>query len=109
MLRTLMAASTLAVVAPVVLAAPAQADTPDCVSRAEFRAVQKGWSITRVANRFDVTGVQTYYASGDASIDWPAYQSRKYNPCPKYSGVYVDFEKEAGDVWRVVSKSAYWS
>ncbi len=60
-------------------------------------------------HRFDVTGVQTYYASGDASIDWPAYQSRKYNPCPKYSGVYVDFEKEAGDVWRVVSKSAYWS
>ena len=108
MLKTLLAASSLAVAAPVVLAAPAQAETPTCASKSEFRAVQKGWSITRVAHRFDIDGKQISYSSGDSSIDWPAYQSRTYKPCAKYSGIYVDFEKEAGDVWRVVSKSAYW-
>src|SRR3712207_3125976 len=78
MLRTLLAASSLAVAAPVVLASPAQAETPTCASKSEFRAVQKGWSITRVAHRFDIDGKQISYSSGDSSIDWPAYQSRTY-------------------------------
>ena len=111
MLKSLLSAATVTagLVAPIALVAtPANADTPTCVSKSEFRAVQKGWSITRVANRFDRNGNQTYYDSGDPSIDWPAYQSREYKPCRRYSYVSVSFEKEAGDVWRVTSKSAYW-
>lgn len=33
-------------------ASPASADTPKCVSKAELRAVEKGWSMERVTNRF---------------------------------------------------------
>ena len=111
MFKSLLTAATVTagLIAPVALTvAPAQADTENCVSRAEFRAVKKGWSITRVHNRFDVPGKQTYYASGDAEYDIPAYQSREYNGCPKYSYVSVSYEKKQGGVWRVDSKTAYW-
>ena len=111
MLKSLLTAAvaTSGLLAPVALgAAPAQADTPSCVSKTEFRAIKKGWTLQRVANRFDVPGRQSSYMSGDASIDWPAWQSRDYKPCTRYSYVSVDFEKPAGGKWRVSSKSAYW-
>jgi hypothetical protein len=100
---------SLTVLAPVGLAAsPAAADTETCVSRTEFRRVERGWSIARVRRVFDVTGRQSYFASGEPSIDWPATQGREYRPCTRYSYVSVDFEKYRGDVWRVTGKSAYW-
>jgi hypothetical protein len=111
MLAKLLSASTLTagLLAPLVLVpAPAQADTPTCVSRAEFRAVKRGWSIQRVVNRFDVRGRQEYVDSGDPEYDIPAFQSRDYRACPDHSSVWLSFEKESGDVWRVTSKSAYW-
>ena len=104
------AALSVAALTPVVLtAAPASADTPDCVSKAEFRAVQRKWSQDRVINRFDVPGRQVWFASGDPSLDIPASQSREYRPCSKYSYVSVSFERKRGDVWRVVSRTAYWA
>ncbi len=100
---------TVGLVAPLALAvAPAQADTPHCVSKSEFRAVKKGWTITRVANRFDVPGRQSYFDSGSPEYDIPAYQSRDYRACSDYSAVWLSFEKDPGQKWRVTSKSAYW-
>jgi len=92
-------------VAPLALSAPAQADTPTCVSKPEFNKVQKGWSITRVRNLFDVPGKQVSFISGDAYSN--ASQSREYKPCTQYSTVMIDYERKAG-VWRVTSKYAYW-
>ncbi len=112
MLTKLLAASTLTVglVAPLALTvAPAQADTPRCVSKSEFKAVKRGWTITRVANRFDVPGHQTFFDSGDPDLDIPAYQSRDYSACPDFSSVWLSFEKEPGEKWRVSSKAAYWA
>lgn len=100
--------SAIAAVASIGVVAPASADTPRCVSRAEFRAVKDGWSITRVYNRFDVTGSQDWYEAGDREYDWPAMQGRSYRACTSYGTVYVEFERYPGDVWRVTSKSAYW-
>jgi hypothetical protein len=84
----------------------ALADTPGCVTKQEFRRVEKGWAIKRVHRLFDTKGNQTYFASG--SPYYPAEQWREYRPCPKYSYVTVDYKKRQG-VWRVSSKSAYWS
>src|SRR3712207_2169074 len=111
MLTKLLAASTLTVglVAPLALTvAPASADTPTCVSKAEFKAVKRGWTITRVANRFDVPGKQTFFDSGDPTYGIPAFQSRDYTACPDSSSVWLNFEKKSGDKWRMTSKSAYW-
>ena len=87
--------------APLAVAAPASADTENCVSRLEFKKVQKGWSMKRVHRVFDVGGKQYYFYSG--------YQGREYRACqsPEYSIVNVDYVKKAG-VWRVESKFAYW-
>lgn len=111
MLAKLLAPSTLTVglLAPLMLVvAPAQADTPNCVTKAEFRAVKRDWSMQRVVNRFDVPGRQEFVDSGSPEYDIPAFQSRLYRPCPDHSSVWLSFEKESGDVWRVTSKSAYW-
>ncbi len=111
MLTKLLVASTLSagLVATLAFAvAPARASTPHCASKAEFRAVANGWTITRVAHRFDVPGRQTYFDSGTPARDIPAYQSRVYHPCPDDSGAWLSFEKEPGTKWRLTSKSAYW-
>jgi hypothetical protein len=79
----------------------AVADTPGCVSKAEFRSVKNGWAMKRVHRVFDTKGKQTFFTNG--------YQSREYRPCknPTFSFVIVNYEKTAA-VWRVTSKSAYW-
>jgi hypothetical protein len=107
-MRKLAILAAMAAATSIGVVAPASADTPRCVSRAEFRAVKDGWSITRVYNRFDVTGSQDWYQAGDREYDWPATQGRSYRACTRYGTVFVDFERYPGDVWRVTSKSAYW-
>ncbi len=91
--------TTLAVaLAPILISAPAHADTPDCVTKSEFRAVKKGWSMKRVHNRFDVAG-RLVFQSG-------TYKSREYRPCrnPRYSYISVNYNRG-----RVYSKSAYFN
>jgi hypothetical protein len=83
----------------------AMADTPGCVTRTEFRNVEKGMRIGRVHDRFDTNGRQDYYWS--ATSYSPAAQGRHYNACTRYGTVYVDYERRNG-VWKVTSKSAYW-
>jgi hypothetical protein len=84
--------------APLLIAPPASADSPGCVTRSEFRAVRNGWNLHRVHNKFDTSG-RLEFASG-------AYKSREYRPCnnPRYSYVSVSY-----DHGRVYSKSAYWN
>lgn len=93
-----------------VTAAPAQAaDSPRCVSRAEFRQVRKGMPIKRVHRIFDIRGKQSVYLPGyPGPHGWPAEQWRDYRPCSSRWGyVQVDFERRKG-VWRMVRKSAFW-
>lgn len=99
------AAATGLVVAPLTVAAPAQADTPKCVSKPEFSKVKKGWAISRVQKVFDISGKQTYYMG--ASPYYPASQSRDYNACSQYGTVSIDYEKKSG-VWKVTQKYAFW-
>jgi hypothetical protein len=100
-------ATAVALAPGIIVAAPAVADTPGCVTKAEFGAVAKGWSMKRVHNKFDTRGKQTWYMSG--SKYFPAEQSREYRACvhPTWSSVNVDYAKKSG-VWRVTSKYAYW-
>jgi hypothetical protein len=94
-----------------VLATPADAAIGDnrCITRAEFRAVTKGTTITRAHNVIDYRGSQTWYSSGyPGEYGWPAEQSREYRQCgSKYGSASVDYQKQDG-VWRVSSKYAYW-
>ncbi|HZC51408.1 MAG TPA: hypothetical protein VE441_02780 [Mycobacterium sp.] len=87
--------------------APAMADTPGCVTKAEFHSVAKGWSMTRVHNRFDTAGRQSWFFGATAYS--AAEQGREYRAChhPTYSIIEVDYKKKSG-TWRVTSKSAYW-
>lgn len=98
MRKTLAAvATTLAVVAtPILISAPAEAGTPGCVTKSEFRAVKKGWSMERVHHRLDTSG-RLVSQSG-------AYRSREYRACrhPRFS--YISLSYDHG---RLDYKSAY--
>ena len=82
-------------VAPLALSAPAQADTPTCASKPEFNKVQKGWSITRVRNLFDVPGKQVSFISGDAYS----------NASPKSAGKTAKLYTIKDGVKKVVAKA----
>lgn len=99
------AASVALIATPILTAAPAQADTPGCVSRNEFGLVKKGWTKARVHRLFDTSGQQYYYSS--AQYGFPAEQWREYDGCPEYSWIDVDYVKRNG-VWYVTSKDAIW-
>ncbi|CAA9356521.1 MAG: hypothetical protein AVDCRST_MAG34-2136 [uncultured Nocardioidaceae bacterium] len=104
MLKRLVTATALALAIPMTVAIPtAFADTPKCVSKAEFRAVKMGWGMPRVHNRFDIKGQQTYVGYG--------YQNREYRACTKSYGyhgtVWVDYERSNGK-WKVSGKYAAW-
>ena len=90
--------SAFAVAMPLMSASPASADTPGCVTKREFRGVEKGWSIERVHRRFDTAG-RLEFVSG-------AYKSREYRPCrhPRYSYISISY-----DHGRVDYKSAYFN
>jgi hypothetical protein len=100
-------ASALVFVPLTVVAPSAMADTPGCVTKAEFQAAVKGWSIQRVHNKFDTHGAQEWFFSATAYT--PAEQTRECRACahPSYSLVSVDYEKRSG-VWRLTSKMAFW-
>lgn len=95
------AASALSVGGAVVMASPASADTPTCVSKSEYRNVKNGFAKTRVHRMFDVSGKQemTYNVGGDH------YESRSYRPCsdPRWGTVWIDYRNG-----KVTSKMAMW-
>ena len=104
MIKRLLIVAALAVTVSGVAVVPdASADTPRCVSRKEYRAVKKGWTMPRVHDRFDVKGRRAFIMDG--------YQSREYRACTVSSGVHgtvwVEYERSGG-TWRVTNKMAVW-
>jgi hypothetical protein len=106
----LLAGSTT-VVGTTSLATPAEAHVRPCVSKAEFRKVERGFRIRRVHRIFDVRGTQYYFFG--ATPYSRAEQGRQYRACTHawrggpHGTVYVDYRKRRG-TWRVISKSAFW-
>ncbi len=86
--------------APLVLASPAWADTPGCVTRAEFKKVSKGMTQQRVTRIFDDPGKLSSYYDYDGVV----YTTRDYNPCAKDASVSVDYKNG-----RVTSKYGFWA
>jgi hypothetical protein len=93
--------AALALGSTVVAITPASADTPGCVSKAEFRKVHKGMTRQRVQRIFDTKGhqVYTWWISGDH------YSGREYRACrhPQWSIVSIDYVNG-----KVDAKFAYW-
>lgn len=123
--------------APALLvASPAEAAnaTPGCITRAEFRAVKRGMTLTRARRIIGATGRVTSasdYSDGDG---WRSVEFRQCRRSWSWSSVSFDFEKTEREVWvsdwycddwgcedwggwetrysqpfRVTSKYAYWS
>jgi hypothetical protein len=88
-----LAAALGAIMVSGLAAGPASGDTPRCVTRKEYKKVEKGWSKKRVKRVFD-TGGKLFYDIGGTT-------TRKYNACG-YGTVYVDYENG-----RVTGKDAF--
>jgi hypothetical protein len=95
----------VAIAAALALAGFAQADTPGCVTKSEYRHVHKGDSIRRVHRIFDTRGrLQEKGTSGG----YPA-KLRIYKACGSPSStVAVQYHKKPSGVWRLAAKSAVW-
>jgi hypothetical protein len=74
---------------------PAQADTPGCVTKGEFKRAKKGMKQVRVHRIFDTSGFDT--GLGDL-------ETRHYDPCAAGGIVQVVFR----DNGRLKSKSGNW-
>lgn len=99
--RALAAAALSLGLSPLVAVAPAQADTPGCVTRTEFSKVVRGMTMPRVHRIFDTRGVENFRGFGSTT--------REYTPCTdrEWGFVNVSYERRGG-LWRVTSKFAYW-
>lgn len=104
-MKKFLAALALAGVGATLPSAPAQAGTPGCASKREFRSIHRGDSITLVANRFDATGRVEAEGSGWRWMEYRACSSGDWN-------VHVYYSRRPGPngvvALRVSSKSAYW-
>ncbi len=101
MLRLIPLAAAIA--AALALAGVAQADTPGCVTKREYRHVHKNDSIRRVHRIFDTRG---WLQEKGTSGGYPA-KLRFYKACPSapYSTVAVGYHKKADGVWRLAEKT----
>ena len=104
LIRPLAATGTglvLAAGSVMVAGSPAAADTPGCVSKAEFHKIRKNMQRERVHRIFDTNGRQTstFWIGGDH------YSTRDYRACqhPRYSIVSIDYANGHVD-----GKFAYW-
>lgn len=112
-LAALLVAAGMAV--PVFVAAPASADTPTYVSKAEFQRISKGMTMRRVNSILDIAGKQTWYYHeidwgwcDDGDLIWCAEQSRDYRVRSRWGSVTIDFARSHDRGWVVTGKSAYW-
>jgi hypothetical protein len=80
------------------------ADTPGCVTRAEYRSVHAGDRMSRVHRIFDIRGRRMSIATSGGF----ASQIRSYKTCSQFSSVAIAYDKEPGGVWRLAAKSAVW-
>lgn len=99
-LRTIAVAAVFGVMmlAYLIAAPSVSADTPGCVSHAEYDGLERGLTPGQVAARFDTNG--SFRGSGDA------FFSRNYNPCWDNPGdkrvvVWYALDNGLSDHWDV--------
>ena len=94
-------ATIAAISSTVVVGAPlaAQADTPGCVTRAEYSHVHKGTTKARVSRIFDTSGHRQVIARSGRFTS----EIRSYRTCSRYSVVSISFGNGKLD-----AKSAVW-
>jgi hypothetical protein len=84
----------------------AQADTPGCVTRTEYRAVSRGMTMAKVHGIFDTTGTRDAYSTSGGY----AIQIRSYKACRAYSYISIAFDRDGyGKPFRLSNKTAVWS
>jgi|SRR5215467_8199842 len=76
--RIIAASAVLALVPVVGTVAPAQASNPPCMSRAEFKKIHKGMSLTKVAH---IVG-----SRGKVTLSSPPLVVRAWKTCPNPFG-----------------------
>lgn len=109
-MKKFIAAAALAVTtsAPLVALAPAahaDAGSPGCVTKAEYRKVKKGMTPTQVKNRFGTNGKIT------STFNFDGYRSltREYKACgSKYGSVMVSFDADPRKPLRLSYKFGMW-
>jgi hypothetical protein len=95
----ILALPMLTSVAVIGLPTVAQADTPGCVTRAEYRHVHKGTTKHRVAVIFDTAGKREAIAHSGGYTE----EIRTYKTCSRYSAVAISYGNG-----RLDAKSAVW-
>jgi len=91
--------------AALAVAPSALADTPDCVTRAEYRSVHPDDSMHRVHHVFDIRG-RRLWIDGEGDL---RSQKRRYRTCRAHSSISLWFNEEPGVSWFLVHKEASWS
>ncbi|MEJ7796306.1 MAG: hypothetical protein WKF50_12200 [Nocardioides sp.] len=93
---------TGAVVSTVV---PSYADTPGCVTKAEYKSVKKGMKMGKVHGILDTVGHQESKATSGGYV----FLIRSYKVCSApYSSVVMGFEKSPGTTLKMSNKTAVW-
>lgn len=103
-------ASIALVIAPLVVVQPAQADTPGCVSRQEYRKARNGTTRGKVHRIFDISGMSLFENTGRQHNS-----AREYRMCAPWraatgdSKVQVQYNNYAanGGPQRVAFKQHY--
>jgi hypothetical protein len=88
----------------VATAPSASADTENCVTRSEYRRVDRGTPKSRVHRIFDIDGKRQAVARSGGYVS----EIRSYRTCSEYSAVSISYEKRPGGVFRLAGKSAIW-
>jgi hypothetical protein len=99
-MKKLIGACAVAVASVGLIAPTAYADTPGCVTRAEYRHVHKGMAKARVHRIFDVDGKRQAIAHSGGSTS----EIRSYRTCIRFSSVAVSYGNG-----HVNGKSAVWA
>lgn len=91
--------------------APASADTPGCVTRAEFQRVDRGMLNRRVHRIFDTDGRLSSSSRGGGGDSWREYRVCRSWGSPRWSDVSINFDnysfRNRGPGMRLYSKDAY--
>ena len=111
-MRTITRLATIAAISStVIVGAPlaAQADTPGCVTQAEFQHIHRGMSKTQVRRSFDTDGHREFVSTTGGMRD----EYRTYRVCPgwgspRWSDVSINFDNDRtrGSGMRVFTKSS---
>ncbi len=98
-MRKLIAAAIFVALFALLVPTPAAADTPGCVTRAEYLQVQRGYTRLQVRTVFDTPGARIYFArSGNLRVE-----IRGYETC-RFAVVTAAFAREGNGPWRLVAK-----